>query len=109
MSRTSTVLCILAMAALVAAMVGYYFWTAKKTPAISETPTDKHRLITGITYTEEKPSAIVDGEILYEGDTINGVKVVKIHRNRVEFEKGGKRWTQQLRKEPTEAQAKKGD
>jgi hypothetical protein len=40
--------------------------------------------------------AMIDGEIIYEGSTINNVKVVKIHRYRVEFEKNGKNWVQSI-------------
>ena len=55
--------------------------------------------------TPEIPWAIIRGQVVHEGDTIDGIKVVKIHpfkRNvertktyaRVEFERDGKRWTQ---------------
>jgi hypothetical protein len=47
-----------------------------------------------ILYSEENPSALIDGEILKEGDVIDGVKIVKINKDTVEFEKEGERWTQ---------------
>ncbi|MFZ0033595.1 MAG: hypothetical protein WAK60_01225 [Sedimentisphaerales bacterium] len=50
--------------------------------------------LTGIVYSEDNPSAIIGGKIAKEGDIINGMKVVKIHRDGVEFEKDGKKWTQ---------------
>jgi hypothetical protein len=50
--------------------------------------------LTGILYSEDNPTAIIGGKIVKEGDIINGMKVVKIHRDRVEFEKDGKKWTQ---------------
>lgn len=37
---------------------------------------------------------VVDWRLLREGDRIDGVTVVKIYKDRVEFEKDGKRWTQ---------------
>lgn len=57
---------------------------------------NKQVKLTGILYSDD-PLAIVDGEIAKEGDTINGTKVVKIHRDEVEFEKDGEKWTQQVR------------
>jgi len=65
--------------------------------------------IRGYVGTEDNPVipwAIIRGQVVHEGDTIDGIKVVKIHPiewyaertkkhpARVEFEKDGKRWTQ---------------
>lgn len=36
-----------------------------------------------------------------EGDTIRDIKVVKIHRDKIEFEKDGKQWTQRLNEPPS--------
>jgi hypothetical protein len=46
-------------------------------------------MLRGIFYHEENPAAIVWGKVVHEGDTIRGYKVVKIHKNKVEFEKEG--------------------
>ena len=54
----------------------------------------KTGVITGITYNENKSFAIIGTKIVGEGDTIDGVKIVKINKETVEFEKDGKRWTQ---------------
>ena len=51
-------------------------------------------VLKGILYSEDKPSSIIDGKIVKEGDIINGVKVVKINKDMVEFEKDGQTWTQ---------------
>jgi len=51
--------------------------------------------LTGILYSEEKSSAIINGEIVKEGDTINGAKVIKIHADGVELERDGVKRTQQ--------------
>lgn len=54
------------------------------------------RPIKGIVYSEEHPYAIIGTQIVGEGDTIDGVKVIKIYKDKVEYEKDGKRWTQEL-------------
>lgn len=111
MNKTKTLFCLLAQVAVIAGMVTYYFRTAEKTGPISEsatTATTTRGLITGIMCTEEHSSAVIDGEIVREGDTIHGVKVVKIYKDRVEFEKGSKRWAQHPQEQPTDVWAKKG-
>ncbi|MGA1980772.1 MAG: hypothetical protein ABSG99_09485 [Sedimentisphaerales bacterium] len=54
----------------------------------------KEVALKGILYSEDKPSALIGDAIVTEGDIIDGVKVVKIHRDSVEFEKDGEKWTQ---------------
>lgn len=53
-----------------------------------------HGVIGGIVYTKDNPSAIIDSKLLKEGQTIHGVKIIKIHEAAVEFEKDSRRWTQ---------------
>lgn len=60
-------------------------------------PEPTHGVVTGIVYSADKPSTVIDGKIVREGDTIHDVKVVKIHRDNVEFEKNGKVWKQKVR------------
>lgn len=43
-----------------------------------------------------KPCIMFSGEILHEGDSANGFKIIKIHEDRVEFEKDGEVWIQDL-------------
>ena len=50
--------------------------------------------VTGIVYSADNPSAIVDGQIVHEGSVIEGVKVVKIHKDKVDFSRNGKSWGQ---------------
>jgi len=50
--------------------------------------------VTGIIYSEDKPSAILGGRIIHEGDTHHGVTIVKIHKDKVEFKAKNRRWTQ---------------
>ena len=63
-------------------------------------PTLARGIVTGIVHSEDKPSAIIDGRIVYERDTILRVRVVKIHRNKVDFVKGGQEWSQEVRETP---------
>ena len=91
---------VLAVAIVVAAVAGYKIWQAKKEPIQQEQVAAGYGKITGIFYSDDNPSAIVEGEVVYQGDMIRGVKVVKIHRDRVEFEKNGKVWSQWVQEEP---------
>lgn len=58
--------------------------------------TPERGVVGAIAYDEKMRLAIVDGEIVREAETIDDVKIVKIYSDRVEFEKNGQRWTQQL-------------
>ncbi|MHC4159810.1 MAG: hypothetical protein ACYSSO_12110 [Planctomycetota bacterium] len=82
---------------VISAITTYYLWPATKGTAA--TPT-KQMQVTAILYSEDNPSAIVNGELVKEGDLINDVKVVKIHKNNVEFENNGQRWTQEAQPAP---------
>jgi hypothetical protein len=53
--------------------------------------------VRGIVYSNNKPSAIIADQIVGEGDVIVGVKIIKIGKDFVAFEKDGKRWQQQVR------------
>jgi len=61
-------------------------------------------LITGIAYSADSASAVIDNRIVHEGEAINGVTVVNIRKDRVVFEKEGKqailRWTQKIGETP---------
>lgn len=45
-------------------------------------------------------SVIIDGQVLKAGDTIHGVKVIKVLKGKVEFEKNGQRWTRKVKETP---------
>jgi hypothetical protein len=61
----------------------------------------KKGVLKGISYSEEGNSvAIIGDEIVREGDNIGGIKIIKIYKDHVEFEKDGKRWTQDLDEPP---------
>ena len=50
--------------------------------------------IKGIVYSEEKASAVIGADIIHEGDTLQGVTILKIARTYIEFEMNGHRWKQ---------------
>jgi len=68
--------------------------------SFATTTTPVYRLVTGILYSEDKPSAVIGNRIVYEGDTLHGINVVKIYKDKVEFEKNGQRWTQPVENHP---------
>ncbi|MCK4752973.1 MAG: hypothetical protein KAS75_05975 [Planctomycetes bacterium] len=55
-------------------------------------------VVKGIVFSEDRPSAVVAGEIVYEGDRIFEAIVVKITKNSVEFEVDGKRFKRKVRR-----------
>ena len=56
----------------------WYYLTANKS------------MVTGIAYNSQNRTAIVRGRVVHEGEVVAGFKVVKIYRDKVEFEKNGK-------------------
>ncbi len=94
---------LLAGATVIAVMAGYYFWTARENATVVESVTVEPGMVSGIMYAEENPSAVIGYGIVHEGDTIDDVKVVKIHKDKVEFEKNGRRWTQRVWQMPNGA------
>jgi len=80
------------IAAVLVVFSGYYLFTKQELGTV-----------TGILYTIENSSAIIDGQIVMEGDTINGVTVVKIYRTEVEFRKNGRLWKQRVGQRPGSA------
>ncbi len=82
-------------------VVGFVFcsWPAVKghwTTAGDSVVSNDDLLLTGILYTTEDPKAIVNGKIVRQQDIISNVKVVRILKNKVEFQKDGKFWTQTM-------------
>jgi len=66
-----------------------------------ETRTPAGGVVVGIIRSEDRSSAVVGIKIVREGDIIDGVTVVKIHSDKVEFEKDGQRWTQGINDPPS--------
>jgi hypothetical protein len=50
-----------------------------------------------IIFSKDKPSAFVNGRIVYIGDKVHDATVVRINKDGVEFEKDGKKWIQNIR------------
>ena len=95
-SRRNTKLWFFLFAVAVLGAVGYYLWRADLlSPALDMLPTGKVT-VSAIVYGEEGASAIVNGNVVHEGDTIEGYKVIKIHREEVEFERKGKRFKRKI-------------
>jgi len=57
-------------------------------------------LIKGIVSSEDGYGAMIGIEFVREGDTIGDITIIKIDKDKVEFEKNGKRWTQGLNEPP---------
>jgi len=85
----SLLLVVLLAAAVIVAGIAYYLTKPE--------PSNKDVALTGILYAGDNSSAVVDGKIVHEEETINGVKVIKIHKDKVEFENAGKTWTQKVK------------
>ena len=74
---------------LIAATIGAFTYFLKHT--------EQHRgEVKGILYTGVNSSAMIDNQVLEEGDTIYGITIVKIYPKKVEFAKNGKIWSQKI-------------
>lgn len=58
--------------------------------------------VRGIVYSTTKPSAIISGQVLFEGESIGDIRICKIEKDFVEFEKNGKSWKQQVEQQLAE-------
>jgi len=90
---------LLAVAIVIAAGIAYHFWPTVRglwQTAKAAARSNNKVSLTGIIYTEDNPLAIVDGKIVHQEDIVDGVKVVKIHKDRVEFEESGRTWSQRM-------------
>lgn len=59
-------------------------------------------LVKSILYSKDLPSTVIsdNNNILHEENTIYGVTIVKIHKDKVEFAKNGQSWTQKVGETP---------
>ena len=97
-SKKSVKLRLFLMVIVILGIAVYYLWTADLTSSNLESlPTYKKEVVvTSIVYGEQDASAVVSDRIVHEGDMIDGYNVVKIHRDKVEFEKDGESYTKQV-------------
>jgi hypothetical protein len=49
-------------------------------------------------HSADKPAAIVDTQVVHEGQRVSGATVEKIDRDGVQFERNGRRWKQTINK-----------
>lgn len=52
--------------------------------------------VKGIVYSKDSPAAVIDTQLVHEGDKISNVTVTKINKDNVEFKLNGKKWTQKV-------------
>ncbi len=69
-------------------------------PAAKPSPGSTYGQVQAIAYGKGRASAVIEGRIRYEQDSIRGVKIVRIDRESVRFEKDGKYWTQAVGEQP---------
>jgi CheY-like chemotaxis protein len=106
--------CLLLLMYMIVVNSGYNHWVAKEdTPVwkyfvadvirdlwtVRKTST-KIGTVVGILYDTEKPCALINLELVHEGDIRNGIKIVRIDKGEVEFERNGERWTQKVLANP---------
>ncbi|MHC4460506.1 MAG: hypothetical protein ACYS30_03655 [Planctomycetota bacterium] len=76
----------------------HYLWsTDHMSSAAKLLPIDKVE-VTAIVHSDEKVFAVISGNVVYERDVVSGYKVIKIHKDKVELEKNGKRVIKQVYK-----------
>jgi len=122
-TKRRTLICLLLLGYLIVANTGYNLWAAeentpiwkiltanviydlwtKNTSTARKNTSTEPGVVIGILYSIESPAALINREVVYEGDITNDVKVVKIDRTKVEFEKNGKIWTQKVLANPNHA------
>jgi len=54
------------------------------------------RMVTGIMYSQDNPSAVVRGQVVHEGEQIEGYTVIRIGPQEVEFEKDGQHFIEKV-------------
>jgi hypothetical protein len=58
----------------------------------AETPIEL--IVMGILHSDDKPAAIIDTQVVHEGQQVSGATVEKIDKDGVQFERNGRRWKQ---------------
>jgi len=95
--------------AVLALTITYNIYTKKQfalcqsssgTQKEQEPPKPDYGRVTGIIYSEDELTAVVDTNIVYEGDIIHNIKVNTINKHSVEFECNGEKWIQKVQQEP---------
>jgi thioredoxin 1 len=97
--RNLSRLFVFGFAGLVVCGAAFCFWPtmagSKQTDGV-RVVTRSDLVLSGILYAEDNPSALVNTQVVYEGDVIDGARVVDIRKGEVEFEESGRSWIQRL-------------
>ncbi len=64
--------------------------------AVSQAPTSTGLILRGILYTREHPVVMINSSLVYEGQDIGPVTVIRIAQDRVTFEMEGRQWVQMI-------------
>ncbi|MCK5171969.1 MAG: hypothetical protein KAR47_01170 [Planctomycetes bacterium] len=76
---------------------------AKAQVPVAAEPEPVRGLVTSILYSDRNSSAVIDRQILREGQSIYGVEVVGISRNEVAFSRDSMTWKQRINQTPNSA------
>jgi hypothetical protein len=114
-NKRRALICFLLLVYIIVANIGYNLWAKGKSASIWKLLTAnvisdlwttrknvliEHGTVTGISHCRGNSWALINHELVREGDIINGVRVVKINKRSVEFEKNGERWMQKVQANP---------
>jgi type II secretory pathway component PulC len=72
-------------------MKKYTYSTPSTTAATAE-----DIVVRGIVWSEDSPAAVIGTEIIYEGQSVKGTKIINITEDSVEFERDRKKWIQRV-------------
>ena len=73
-----------------------------KENALKPEPKPTRGMVTGIVFSRDKQTALIDRRIVHPRDKIHGVMIAGIQPDTVNFEKNGAGWTQKVRQFPHE-------
>jgi hypothetical protein len=114
-TKRRALICFLLLAYIIVANIGYNLWAKEEgTPiwkllsvnVIRDLWTTKksavmeNGTVMGILHSKGNSWALINHELVQEGDITNGVRIVKINKHTVEFEKNSERWTQRVQANP---------
>ncbi|MEN6333071.1 MAG: hypothetical protein ABFE01_02360, partial [Phycisphaerales bacterium] len=71
---------------------------ATEEPEVAPKQTRVELVLSGILFSLDRPAAIVDTQLVHEGQQISGATVKKIEKDSVEFEWNGQTWKQTVDK-----------
>jgi len=102
MNRLDTIRYLLLTAAVILVMLGCHLRGPNK-QTISQNDSDRSRkgLVSGIFYSDDRPSALVGGKLVHEGDALQNIRVARIYADKVEFKNGNNAWLQKVREKPS--------